>query len=48
MGSSTELQDLVMGEGSKMLIDAASEVSFNYSEASITLRQPIRGQYYTS
>ena len=26
MGSSTELQDLVMGEGSKMLIDAASEV----------------------
>ena len=26
MGSSSELQDLVMGEGSKMLIDAASEV----------------------
>ena len=33
MGSSTELQDLVMGEGSKMLIDAASEVSVNQSEA---------------
>ena len=43
MGSSTEMQDLVMGEGSKMLIDAASEVSFNQSEASITLRQPIIG-----
>ena len=46
MGSSTELQDLVMGEGSKMLIDAASEVSFNQSDASIALRQPIRGQHY--
>ena len=42
MGSSTELQDLVMGEGSKMLIDAASEVSVSQllhdsqSEATIT------------
>ena len=45
MGSSTELQDLVMAEGSKMLIDAASEVSLNQSGASITLSQQIRGQH---